>query len=789
MADFSALKTSIQNYIKQNGNEEITGNLLQQILLSMVSTLGDSAINDLVTALNAEIANRGNADTELDGRITTLQGVVNGIKANIENGYVYAGIATPSSTPASGKVFYLALTAGTYTNFGATVVPQGINILKYNGSAWSLDSFLGLDDAPTQGSSNLVKSGGVLDSIIKDGSAFDLSAYNNGTTYADLSAALTALNALPAAYKKGGMSMKFVLSSDNKYVQARLMTNIFTTSVNDWQVVDDEPVYGSRNLIKSGGVFGKVDFDSLIFGQSNAALNIIRKVSTNFDFKTLKLTGIYNRNAYSAEIYANVIFMSAVLDNDTSLQFMYTANQGGSISTSAETIMLSVTLGDFIYTINLDVNWAGIYCEKSLDVAIKKNEVNIINTVNPSFNANERGDEYVFGNDGIASNIIHSVKTNFSFAHLYLTGIFNRNAGSSIYAQVIFLKAVLADGTNINFTYTDGLEGTISSQKEEITITQNSYEIKLFVNWGGVIIDSQGEYEIKKSSVQINNLIGTTFKYAQIGDSITYMYDNKYETSYDDRGTTQTGYKGTGYGRLICEHFGIPYDNHYPQGLNGRTFSDYYIEWNRGNISFPNNINLWTIFLGTNDYMTSSGAREALGTSSDYINDTWTEGNLTVYGAIRKIVNKIRSQRTDDKQLRIVFITPFPLGVFCWGENEQQAMETFQAASFTKQNGEYVWVSRGNTGKEKTLKDVVDAIKWVCSYEHFKCISLFDVSLMDMAEINSAQTFENCGWTQQLYFAPSNFDFMRDGVHPNEKGQRIIGKRCIEELKDVFYDA
>lgn len=241
MADFSALKTSIQNYIKQNGNEEITGNLLQQVLLSMVTTLGDSAINDLVTALNNEVTARQNADGTLQGNINTLQGVVNGIKANIDNGYVYAGIANPSTTPASGKVFYLALTAGTYTNFGATVVPQGINILKYNGSAWSLDSFLGLDNAPTQGSNNLVKSGGVLDSIIKDGSAFDLSAYNSGTTYADLSAALTALNALPAAYKKGGMSMKFVHTSDNKYVQYSFPLFTFTdaqfSNVANWQAV------------------------------------------------------------------------------------------------------------------------------------------------------------------------------------------------------------------------------------------------------------------------------------------------------------------------------------------------------------------------------------------------------------------------------------------------------------------------------------------------------------------------------------------------------------------------
>ena len=186
MADFSALKTSIQNYIKQNGNEEITGNLLQQILLSMVTTLGDSAINNLVTALNAEIANRGNADTELSGRITTLQGVINSIKANVENGYVYAGIATPSTTPASGKVFYLALTAGTYTNFGATVVPQGINILKYNGSVWSLDRFLGLDDAPTQGSINLVKSSGVWEQLaVANGAALNTRCYNANITLDD----------------------------------------------------------------------------------------------------------------------------------------------------------------------------------------------------------------------------------------------------------------------------------------------------------------------------------------------------------------------------------------------------------------------------------------------------------------------------------------------------------------------------------------------------------------------------------------------------------------------------
>lgn len=249
MADTTALKNRIRAAIKANDNQEITGPVLQQALLDMVDELDLNP--ELQEAINTEKEARQTADIQLGDLIT-------GIKNNIDNGYVYAGIATPLTTPVSGKVFYLAKEAGTYTNFGELILSQGINILRYNGSAWSLNSFIGIDDAPTQGSSNFVKSSGVLDSIIKDGSAFDLSAYNGGATYADLSAALTALNAIPATYKKGGMSMKYVQTSDNKYVQYRLMANAFTTDVTQWQGIDDEPTAGSNNQVKSQGILSNL---------------------------------------------------------------------------------------------------------------------------------------------------------------------------------------------------------------------------------------------------------------------------------------------------------------------------------------------------------------------------------------------------------------------------------------------------------------------------------------------------------------------------------------------------
>lgn len=98
MANYATLKAAIADAIKENGNKEITGNLLQQQLLAMVNSLGV--------------------------------------------GYQYVGIATPETNPGTPdqNVFYIASTAGTYANFSGLVLNDGeIAILKYNG-AWSKES-------------------------------------------------------------------------------------------------------------------------------------------------------------------------------------------------------------------------------------------------------------------------------------------------------------------------------------------------------------------------------------------------------------------------------------------------------------------------------------------------------------------------------------------------------------------------------------------------------------------------------------------------------------------------
>lgn len=97
MANYNTLKTAIQEVIKTNGNEEITGQILQDSLLAMINSLGSQ--------------------------------------------FQFTGVATPSTNPGTPdhNVAYIA-GPGTYSNFNNTVVPDRcIGIFCYNGS-WTTNT-------------------------------------------------------------------------------------------------------------------------------------------------------------------------------------------------------------------------------------------------------------------------------------------------------------------------------------------------------------------------------------------------------------------------------------------------------------------------------------------------------------------------------------------------------------------------------------------------------------------------------------------------------------------------
>lgn len=100
----------------------------------------------------------------------------------------------------------------------------------------------GLDAVPTTGSVKPVQSGGVQNEIAL-GAVYDVSAKNptagpnnDGKFTLEYIFNQNNVNTLiPTAYRKGGMSIKFIQSSDNKYIQFRLKKDSFSTVVAEWE--------------------------------------------------------------------------------------------------------------------------------------------------------------------------------------------------------------------------------------------------------------------------------------------------------------------------------------------------------------------------------------------------------------------------------------------------------------------------------------------------------------------------------------------------------------------------
>jgi len=94
---------------------------------------------------------------------------------------------------------------------------------------------------------------------------FDVSEYNasgDPLIYPQYNTLSLALESIPQERRKGGMTIRYIDSTNGEYVQYRyLSTSIANTdfiNTSNWQGVDSELKAGSRNLAESGGVIGNV---------------------------------------------------------------------------------------------------------------------------------------------------------------------------------------------------------------------------------------------------------------------------------------------------------------------------------------------------------------------------------------------------------------------------------------------------------------------------------------------------------------------------------------------------
>lgn len=126
MANYTVLKAAIADVVKTNGNNEITGQLLQDALLSIINNVGKGA--------------------------------------------TYLGNATPGTSPGvqDGNVFYIAFQKGVYPNFGGVEVTGDIATIKNSVDGWVIDNINFIADGIVEPGNSRPTSGNTVSKVKND---------------------------------------------------------------------------------------------------------------------------------------------------------------------------------------------------------------------------------------------------------------------------------------------------------------------------------------------------------------------------------------------------------------------------------------------------------------------------------------------------------------------------------------------------------------------------------------------------------------------------------------------
>ena len=246
-----------------------------------------------------------------------------------------------------------------------------------------------------------------------------------------------------------------------------------------------------------------------------------------------------------------------------------------------------------------------------------------------------------------------------------------------------------------------------------------------------------------------------------IGDSITYLNDHSSETG--DR--VKKGYL-TRVTELMPD---IKYIN---KGFNG---------WTSGGIAEKidglglEKADLYSVFLGTNDWWSG----RPVGTMEDYKNG---DGNKTVYGSFRIIIDKIRKL---NPTARVVLITPMQRADFVYiADAANNAYGSYQS-----KNGQ-------------TLEQFADAIVAIAEYEKIAVVDLYHEpklrldKLVKFKRLKDPATGRYVNYpfkksigipfdpkTDEYPYPAEAIGLTYDGLHPSDQGNAIIGQLLAKKLK------
>lgn len=299
MGNYEELKAAVASVIKANGKQEITGQVLQNTLTTLISQIGVNA--------------------------------------------TFAGIATPSTAPGTPdqNVFYIAGQSGTYANFNAIVLDNEIAILSNKSGKWvktttgfatndGVGNAIGLDnvnDRPVY--VNAIKFIGFVPNEASKDHVFSIHGFSSRGNTTSETPNITGLQlcildeteSQAAGAERRAASLVLPADTDiTKPTFSKITGNSGTLYVIiDWNPVVNYQAYGRYSYIVWGAKFANPSKSNLVRIQKLDA-NDPRIINWNNAIKTGQLVGTYGGSETNI---INQLKTSAIIGMSCGLAFNF----------------------------------------------------------------------------------------------------------------------------------------------------------------------------------------------------------------------------------------------------------------------------------------------------------------------------------------------------------------------------------------------------------------------------------------------------------------------------------
>lgn len=236
----SQINAEVKQTLGQGGSVDNRISKAKNDIIGGASSNGNTLkkIEDRVSPLESAVGTGGSVDSRIAAAVATEK---NRAQAEEANRYtksetytkkeVHNLITTPNQK-------YVSVIATSQTTSVTDILPTiGVTdtiyrIGNWNGTQYNDSVF----SEYTWNGSTYIK----LSTKSQVGEVYDISINHADIKYENLATALgTNGENIPQSLRKGGMSIKYVQSSDNKYIQYRLMAKEFTTNTTQWTITDE----------------------------------------------------------------------------------------------------------------------------------------------------------------------------------------------------------------------------------------------------------------------------------------------------------------------------------------------------------------------------------------------------------------------------------------------------------------------------------------------------------------------------------------------------------------------